>query len=48
MKYIDGDCDGVTVSVDCNDADPTRSISDGDCDGTVTTEDCNDGDPNRR
>ena len=42
----DGDGDGATSLVDCDDTDPTlgSSESDGDCDGVLTADDCDDSD----
>ena len=43
----DRDADGVPVSEDCDDGDPTSTVlaEDGDCDGVVTAADCDDTDP---
>ena len=44
----DADCDGVLVSIDCDDNDPgntNTNVNDADCDGVPTNEDCDDNDP---
>jgi hypothetical protein len=47
-KSSDGDCDGVAATIDCNDNDPSNTVSsenDGDCDGYELGVDCDDTDP---
>ena len=47
MPLLDGDCDGVRTSDDCDDNNPSLLgfLVDADCDGTLTADACDDADP---